>query len=366
MTSATAWPLSRNQHAPLERTNELNVEGEARLYRALRHCWHPVIYSHELAGEPKQVVLCGEQLVVVRLNGQARAFNDLCAHRGTALSLGCVVVGSAGDELRCPYHGWQYDEQGRCTVAPQRIDLAGHLRARVRSYQVEEAYGMVWVCLVDEPAFPLPRFPQFDDPSFHKAFVPSTDWRCSAPRRTENYTDLAHFSVVHPGVLGDPGHPEVPPHSVERRDDHLFMQLDGDAFEPAGVAKNTGLRHDGEQMLRVRKQWHLFMPLTVLLDQTEAGDQRYCLFFHPSPIGPRAIRNFTVAARNFGDPDRAQVELAGFSEMVYGQDKPVVESQRPEELSEDLSFEMHLKGVDTLSITYRKWLVELARTFGNQ
>jgi vanillate O-demethylase monooxygenase subunit len=38
----------------------------------------------------------------------------------------------------------------------------------------------------------------------------------------------------------------------------------------------------------------------------------------------------------------------------------VVESQRPEDLPEDLSEELHLKGVDTLSMTYRRWLKELA------
>jgi vanillate O-demethylase monooxygenase subunit len=40
---------------------------------------------------------------------------------------------------------------------------------------------------------------------------------------------------------------------------------------------------------------------------------------------------------------------------------PVVESQRPEELPEDLSYELHLKGVDTFHLQYRRWLLELSK-----
>ena len=38
----------------------------------------------------------------------------------------------------------------------------------------------------------------------------------------------------------------------------------------------------------------------------------------------------------------------------------VVESQRPEELPIDLSEELHIKGVDRVSIDYRRWLGEIA------
>lgn len=32
--------------------NDLDVEGEARLYRALRHFWQPVMYATDLADRP--------------------------------------------------------------------------------------------------------------------------------------------------------------------------------------------------------------------------------------------------------------------------------------------------------------------------
>jgi vanillate O-demethylase monooxygenase subunit len=78
-------------------------------------------------------------------------------------------------------------------------------------------------------------------------------------------------------------------------------------------------------------------------------------------VGPRTVRNFTLMCRNYQlddveDGDRKMVE---FNSLVIGQDLPIVESQRPEELPFDLSAELHVRGVDKVSLEYRKWLVEL-------
>ncbi len=325
------------------RTNELNVEGEAAIYRSFRHFWHPVMYSHELGDTaPRRTMLCGEQLVVVRLKGEVAAFADICAHRGTMLSLGTVE----NDELRCAYHGWQYNAQGHCTFIPQKPELAGALNARLTRYHVEERYGMIWVCLEDEPRFPIPEFPQYDDAEldFEHVLIPSTDWDCAAPRRTENYTDLSHFGTLHDGILGSRDQPGVPPHSARRENNALVMQLDED-----------------QDRADLKRLWKIYMPLTVLLHVANwRHDVHYILFFHPTPIGPRVTRNFTVASRNFDKEQWVAEEALGFVDVVYEQDRPVVESQRPEELPEDLSRELHVKNVDTYSLNYRKWLVELA------
>ena len=52
--------------------------------------------------------------MLVRLDGEVRAFRDLCVHQGTALSLGWVEDGC----LVCPYHGWTYDTDGQCGRIP--------------------------------------------------------------------------------------------------------------------------------------------------------------------------------------------------------------------------------------------------------
>jgi vanillate O-demethylase monooxygenase subunit len=67
-------------------------------------------------------------------------------------------------------------------------------------------------------------------------------------------------------------------------------------------------------------------------------------------------------ARDY-DLDPAQDhKFSSFNDLIVGQDRPVVESQRPEELPYDLAAELHIRGADRVSLEYRRWLVELARS----
>jgi phenylpropionate dioxygenase-like ring-hydroxylating dioxygenase large terminal subunit len=331
-----------NQRAIYSRTNDFNVSSEAAIYRSFRHFWHPVLYSHDLGDAPVRTNLCGEQLVVARLEDEVCVFEDLCAHRGTALSLGNI---EDGQQLRCPYHGWQYDKAGRCVLTPQRPELARSLNARLTKYQASEHYGMIWVSLVDEPVFPLPGYPQYSDSDIGLAHIwnPVTDWECSAARRVENYTDLSHFAQLHDGVVGTRDIPEVPEHRVWRDGNALCMDL---------VEHNSG---------NFKMTWQIYMPLTVIVYNANLERGWHAgAFFHATPVEPRRTRNFTITSRNFYRDEWLEQALS-LQDVVYEQDRPVVESQRPEELPEDLSEELHVKNVDTYSLHYRKWLLELAR-----
>lgn len=344
--------------------NLLDIEGEARLYRALRRFWHPVAYASELGSDPMRVVLLDEPLVLVRLAGKVRCFPDLCAHRGTALSLGWVE----DDQLRCAYHGWTYGTEGVCTSIPARFGASIPRRARLHPFLVEERGGLIWVSLVEEPQFPIPEFPQFHDPAFRVIEVPAYDWRCSAHRRIENYVDFSHFAWVHDGILGDRENPEVPDHDVWRRGGEIRFG-EGFRYAPHGDLRESDVPRSRDReglpdrtgTILADKSYRLFMPLTVLLDQRLPGDKHYLLFFSASPAGPKTTRSFTFITRNY-DLDAGQdAKFSSFNDTVIGQDRPIVESQRPEELPFDLSAELHIKGVDRVSIEYRKWLVELAR-----
>jgi phenylpropionate dioxygenase-like ring-hydroxylating dioxygenase large terminal subunit len=352
--TARAFPVAANQESA--RTNELDAKQEALLYRAFRHFWHPVILSSELQEAPRAVVLCEQALVAVRLEGEICVFNDLCAHRGTALSLGAIV--NEGTELRCAYHGWQYNKEGVCTLVPQRPELSSHMRARVRKFNACERYGMVWVCLEDEPRFDIPAFPEYDDPTFRKVFLTCSDWACSAPRRTENYCDLGHFAFVHDGYLGDITRPAVPDHEVWREDSAVRMRAT--YVEPAGTGRYDSLGMTGEVETLVN--WTIDMPLNVRNVARMQNGFANILYFHPTPISPKVTRNFTVAARNYStDEESMRAEVIEFNDIVYEQDRPIVESQRPEELPEDLSYELHVKGVDSFHLTYRRFLLDIAR-----
>jgi len=337
--------------------NELDVAGEARLYRAMRHFWHPVAYASELTDSPMRVVLLEEPLVLVRLGGQVRCFADLCAHRGTALSLGWVE----GDELRCAYHGWTYGPDGVCTRIPARFGSNIPRRARLRAHRVQEAYGVVWVCLDGDPVYPIPEFPEWGDESYRVVPIPAYEWRCSAARRLENFVDFAHFAWVHEGLLGDRAHPEVPEHDVWREGPELrFFQK---VVEPnrGATKEQLGLV---DELLEVENTYRLTMPHSIYLNRRFPGDNHYILTMSASPTGPKTTRSFSFIARNYA-PDQDDQDFIDFEQLILDQDRPVVESQRPEELPVDLSAELHIRGVDQVSLEYRKWLVEIAKRLGD-
>lgn len=332
--------------------NELDVAGEAALYRGMRRCWHPVMYSSELGDGPRRAVLLDEPLVVARLGGEVRCFPDLCAHRGTALSLGWVE----DDQLRCAYHGWTYGPDGVCTSIPARYGANIPTRAKLKPYPVEEKEGLIWVCLDQDPYFPIPEFPEYSDPDYRTVEIPAYDWRCSAPRRMENFVDFAHFAWVHTGLLGSRDHPEVPEHDVWREGSelHFFQKV----VEPNEGATKDTLELD-EELLEVENTYRLTMPLTIYLNRRFPGDNHYILVMTASPVGPKHTRSFSFITRNYALAKGDQ-EFVRFEQVILDQDRPVVESQRPEELPVDLSAELHIRGVDRVSLEYRKLLIELA------
>ena len=56
-------------------------------------------------------------LVVRGDDGELRAFQNACRHRGSAI---CEGVASGLTELQCPYHRWTWDLAGRLREVPSR------------------------------------------------------------------------------------------------------------------------------------------------------------------------------------------------------------------------------------------------------
>src|SRR6185436_16256111 len=84
----------------------------------MRRYWVPALLSTELPepdGPPLRVRLLGEKLVAFRdTSGRVGILKELCAHRCASLFLGR----NEENGLRCVYHGWKYDVDGRCVDMP--------------------------------------------------------------------------------------------------------------------------------------------------------------------------------------------------------------------------------------------------------
>ncbi len=334
----------------------MDEEAEDRLYRRLRdHFWYPVAYSDELTDSPQGFTLFGEKLVVVRLGGQARVFEDLCRHRGAALSLGVVVDG--GECLRCPYHGWTYDASGRVTQVPAREELSTLIDADLPSYPTTEMSGLVYTCLGD-PKFPAPQIPQFDDPSYRFLHLDAYEWDCSLPRRLENYFDFSHFAWVHDGILGDSSKPRVEDYPVERVGSEIRFVAGPFPEFTDNVKNSPESNKTGSKIYGAMKKYRIFMPNAMGLNSAAGEEEDYVLWVCLAPIGPTRTRCFTYQGRNYRAD--ADAEFRQFAQAINEQDRPIVESQRPAELPRDLSAEMHIRGADLAALRYRMWLYQIS------
>jgi nitrite reductase/ring-hydroxylating ferredoxin subunit len=103
--------------------------------------WYVGLPSAQLAvGKARSMDLCGQWVVLYRgMDGQVRALDGFCPHMGTDLGIGAVEE----NEIRCFFHHWRFDGEGRCTNIPCQAGIPA--AARLQGYAVEEKYGFIWV-----------------------------------------------------------------------------------------------------------------------------------------------------------------------------------------------------------------------------
>jgi phenylpropionate dioxygenase-like ring-hydroxylating dioxygenase large terminal subunit len=81
----------------------------------LRRYWHPVGLASHATETPREVRVLGEDLILFRdKTGRPGLVQARCAHRGTTLYYGKVEERG----IRCCYHGWLFDVEGRCLEQP--------------------------------------------------------------------------------------------------------------------------------------------------------------------------------------------------------------------------------------------------------
>jgi phenylpropionate dioxygenase-like ring-hydroxylating dioxygenase large terminal subunit len=188
-----------------------------------RRYWQPACLSQELPerdGPPIRVRLLGEDLVAFRdTTGRVGLVDAFCAHRRAPLFFG------RNEEcgLRCVYHGWKFDADGRCVDLPSEPE-SSPMKAEVRitAYPTMEKAGIVWAYL--GPAERKPAPPDYEwmrAPATH-AYVSKTYEACNYLQALEGGLDTAHSSYLHNIRLGDNSQPRqrdrAPRLDVERTD----------------------------------------------------------------------------------------------------------------------------------------------------
>ncbi len=324
--------------------------------------WHPVATVAQMQTQNILALrLLGQDVLLWNSGKKILAWQDLCVHRGAKLSGGKII----NDCLRCPYHGWTYNTSGACVHMPTHPEQVPPDKAKIKSFQIQERYGLHWVCL-GEPANDIPAFPEWNTAGYAQTVCdPIVHVAAHGPRLIENFLDAAHFPFVHEGVLGDQAHPEmedfeahIGPNGVES--DPVFI------YQPVQYA--SGEKGGG----RVSYVYRAYRPFTAHMTKhvpagwwgkdAPAATHGLMLTITPHDEMDSTVW-FVIASSMYDDDETLQREYTPRITKIFEEDREIVCSQRPELLPLDLQAELHLKS-DRVAIAYRTWLKQLGLTFG--
>jgi phthalate 4,5-dioxygenase oxygenase subunit len=162
----------------------------------LRRYWTPACLTAEVPAPgcpPARVRLLGESLVAFRdTRGRVGLVQENCPHRGASLYFGR----NEGAALRCVYHGWAFDVDGRCVDMPSE-PAPFCAKVRMKSYPVRESGGIVWAYL--GPRETMTPFRDFGTEG-HAAdeFIAAKQLTtCNWVQAMEGNLDTSHISHLH-------------------------------------------------------------------------------------------------------------------------------------------------------------------------
>lgn len=163
-----------------------------------RRFWLPALMPSELPAPdcpPVRLRLLSEDLVAFRdTDGRVGVLDAHCAHRGASLFFGR----NQECGLRCVYHGWKYDVDGRCIDMPNEpAESSFKHRIKMTAYPTREWGGVIWVYM--GPPDRTPGLPQLE-----WARVPEDRRRVAKWVQDVNYLqclegeiDTSHVSFLH-------------------------------------------------------------------------------------------------------------------------------------------------------------------------
>src|SRR2546425_967120 len=164
----------------------------------MRRYWHPIAAASQLEENPtKAVRLLGEDLVLFKdRSGTLGLIGDRCPHRKVNLLYGIPEQ----EGLRCAYHGWVFNEEGRCLEQPyeEAEDPGNSFKEKIRTkaYHVQELSGLIFAYMGPEPA---PLIPEWDLFAFKNVYrdIGVSVIPCNWMQIMENSVDPVHAEWLH-------------------------------------------------------------------------------------------------------------------------------------------------------------------------
>ena len=244
------------------------------------------------------------------------------------------------------------------TVARVGANDAKVTAADGRSLPVRIRYGHVWTSL-GTPDHELFDIPEATDPERRLVDVGIVRVRCSPLRAVENFLDIAHFPFVHTDILGAEPHTEVFNYKVEIREDEDEVWATQVKFYQPQAAKSASGGIDTDYMYRVPA------PTCSVLYKScppRPGEWDVIALF-VQPLTEETCEVWPWMA--LFDDTSSMTDLIQFQQMIFLQDRSILENQIPARLPLDPGKEIPTRA-DMTSIAYRRWLKRHNYTYGAQ
>jgi phenylpropionate dioxygenase-like ring-hydroxylating dioxygenase large terminal subunit len=254
--------LSREDNALLTRVDRGTPTGDT-----LRRYWVPALLARELPEPdcpPVRVRLLGEDLVAFRdTQGRIGLLDEYCPHRRASLYFG------RNEEcgLRCVYHGWKYDVEGRCVDMMNEPDAASFReKIFITSYPTLELGGIVWAYLGPAERQPAP-------PAFAWMRIPATHRQVSKVIQESNWLqgleggiDTSHAPIMHRLLTTETKRPGFRPDNPFVRGKAPTLALDVTDYG----YRYAGIRPLDEGRIHVRT-YHYIMPFHQIRPSRSEG-----------------------------------------------------------------------------------------------
>lgn len=162
--------------------------------------WHFACEFRDVIRRPIGCSIGGHEFVLFASDAnQIVAMDRRCVHMGADLAGGCIVQG----RIRCPFHHWEFNQQGQCIRIPATDSIPGFARQRV--YRTAVVGQHVLLFNHSQPSFDMPFF---DDVAPRDLLAAKPfDFEAEMPwyMVVANGFDLQHFRTAHDRTLvGEP------------------------------------------------------------------------------------------------------------------------------------------------------------------
>ncbi|QLF68386.1 aromatic ring-hydroxylating dioxygenase subunit alpha [Peteryoungia desertarenae] len=221
---------------------------------------------------------------------------------------------------------------------------------------IRHRFGFLWTTL-GQPEGEIFPLPEADEPD--RRYVPCgvVTVRASGLRIIENFLDMAHFPFVHTDVLGAEPYTEVEHYDVEiRRDVDEVWATNCKFFQPqAAFSAKDGIT--------THYTYRVMTPFTTLLYKTcPNSESRWDVIgLFVQPLDPDRCRAHPIMY--LIDDASTTTELIHFQQLIFLQDRIILENQRPVLLPLEPRKEIPTRA-DASSIAYRRWLKEKGVRYG--